>query len=319
MKSGHNVRIIPRLDIKGPNLIKGLAFEGNRVLGTPEYFAETYYNEGADELIFYDTVASLYQRNSLLEYIRKTAEKIFIPLTVAGGIRTIQDIREILRAGADKVAINTAAIANPNLLKEASRIFGSQCIVSCIEFHPWSRGRYEAWVDYGRQPTGVDALDWAKRVVDLGVGELLLISVQREGMGEGYDVEFTQQVSIQVPVPVIACGGAGKKEDFLEVIQVGKANAVSAASVFHYHYAKPVSSLWMSFNEARLRMGAQIDSGNIDFLKYGHGEYCEIMTDKIAIPSLKEYLKENNISIRPSALQGQPSQVNGNGKGLEAL
>jgi cyclase len=234
----NTVRIIPRLDIKGPNLVKGIQFDGNRVLGTPEVFAEIYYREGADELIFYDIVASLYRRNTLLEYIRKTAEKIFIPMTVVGGIRSIHDIHEILRAGADKVAINTAAIENPKLLKEASRVFGAQCIVSCIEFHRHPDGKCEAWVDYGRQPTGVDAFDWSRRVVDLGAGEILLTSVDREGMGNGFDLEFTAKVADAVSIPVIACGGAGRKEDFISVIQEGHADAVSAASIFHYRQFK---------------------------------------------------------------------------------
>ena len=294
------VRIIPRLDIKGPNVVKGLQFDGNRVLGTPDALAEIYYREGADELIFYDTVASLYRRNSLLEYIRKTAERIFIPMTVAGGIRSVQDIREILRAGADKVAINTAAIENPDLLREASRIFGSQCIVASIEFHAKTHGGYEVWTDYGRQPTGVDAFDWARRVVDLGAGEILLTSIRRDGMGTGFGLEFTAKVAKTVPVPVIAGGGAGKKEHFTSVIQAG-ADAVSAASVFHYYYATAPGDnrRWMSFDEPRLRMGESIDSGNIDFLREGYGNFRDIMTDRLALPELKVYLEKNGISVRP--------------------
>ena len=301
-KNKHSVRIIPRLDIKGPNVVKGLQFDGNRVLGTPDVLAEIYYREGADELIFYDIVASLYQRNKLLEYIKKTAEKIFIPLTVVGGIRSIQDIREILRAGADKVAINTAAIENPKLLEEASKVFGSQCIVCCIEFHRHGPGRYEAWVDYGRQPTGVDAFDWAKKAVDLGACELLLTSVDREGMGLGYDNEFISQVAKAVPVPVVACGGAGSKEDVLSVIRDG-ADAVSAASIFHYYYAvSPGDNRpFMSFNENRLRMGENIDSGNIDFLREGHGASKEIMVTPASLPDLKKYLQSTGVFVRPPA------------------
>ncbi|MCG3175901.1 MAG: Imidazole glycerol phosphate synthase subunit HisF [Candidatus Omnitrophica bacterium] len=298
-----NVRVIPRLDIKGPNLVKGIQFDGNRVLGTPEAFAEIYYREGADELIFYDIVASLYQRNTLLEYIRKTAEKIFIPLTVVGGIRSVEDVREILRAGADKVGINTAAIENPELLREASRTFGSQCIVSCIEYWPHSDGTCEAWVDYGRQLTGVNAYDWARRAVDLGAGEIFLTSIRQEGMGTGYDVDFVRKVAEAVPVPVIACGGAGKKEDFLKVIREGRADAVSAASCFHYYYATPPGDdrPWMSFEEPRLRMGEDIDSGNIDFLKEGYGGYRDIQTDRIGLPALKSYLSEQGVPVRPTA------------------
>jgi imidazole glycerol-phosphate synthase subunit HisF len=301
-KNKHSVRVIPRLDIKGPNVVKGLQFDGNRVLGTPDVFAEIYYREGADELIFYDIVASLYQRNTLLEYIRKTAEKIFIPLTVAGGIRSIEDIREILRAGADKIAINTAAIANPNLIGEASRVFGSQCIMSGIEFHRVGHGRFEAMVDYGRQVTGVDAFDWARKAVDLGAGELLLTSIDNEGMGNGYDLEFILKVSEAVPVPVIACGGAGSREDVLAAIQKGGADAVSAASIFHYHYSVSPGDNRpsMSFNEKRLRMGENIDSGNIEFLKHGYGGTKEIMVKPVSLPELKNYLNDSGVVVRPT-------------------
>ena len=261
------IRVIPRLDIKGPNLIKGIQFDGHRVLGTAEQFAELYYKEGADELIYQDAVASLYRRNSLVDIVKRTAEKIFIPLTVAGGIRSVEDVRVILRAGADKVAINTAATENPNLLKEAAKEFGSQCIVSSIEaFKSNKTGKYQVWVDYGREVTTLDAIDWAKQVVDLGVGEILLTSINNEGMGTGFDLELTKEIASKVHVPVIACGGAGKAEDFCSVVNEGMADAVAAASVFHYNYATPIDKPFMSFEEARLRMGDHIDSGNIDFL-----------------------------------------------------
>lgn len=295
-----SVRVIPRLDIKGPNLVKGLQFDGNRVLGTPEVFAEIYYREGADELIFYDTVASLYRRNSLLEYIKKTAEKTFIPMTVAGGIRSISDIREILRAGADKVAINTAAIQNPNLLREAAKIFGSQCIVLSLEFVRRRHGGFEVWTDYGRQPTGVDAFDWARHAVDLGIGEILLTSINNDGLGSGFDIEFTEKVASAVPVPVIAGGGAKTKEDFHKVLTEGKADSVSASSCFHYYYAVPPgdNQPWMSFKEPRLRMGEAIDSGNIDFLKEGYGASKDIPVHRISVPELKSYLKGKGINVR---------------------
>jgi len=170
-------RIIPRLDIKGPNLVKGIHLEGLRVLGKPEDFAFQYYLDGADELLYMDVVASLYGRNNLLEIVRATAEKIFIPLTVGGGIRSIEDIRNLLRAGADKVAINTAAINNPDLIKEAAKTFGSQCIVVSIEAKKKEGGAYEAYTDNGREMTGVEVLSWAKRAVDLGAGEILVTSI----------------------------------------------------------------------------------------------------------------------------------------------
>ena len=262
-----NVRIIPRLDIKGPNLVKGISFDGYRVLGRPEDFAQTYYEEGADELIYYDTVASLYQRNSLDEIVRRTAEEIFIPLTVAGGLRTLEDIRRVLRAGADKVAINTAAIARPDLIREAAETFGSQCIVISIEAKRLDGGRYEAWVDYGRQPTSVDAVVWAQRAVERGAGEVLVTYIDREGTGRGYDLELTAEIARRVRVPVVACGGAGRAEHFVETVLRGQADAVSAATVFHLSCLKPVKTLYMASNEPRLRMGKPLDEGNVDFVK----------------------------------------------------
>jgi cyclase len=303
MNSKNATRVIARLDIKGPNLIKGIQLDGHRVLGTPEYFADLYYREGADELIFQDTVASLYQRNSLLETIKNTASKVFIPITVAGGIRTIEDIRQILRAGADKVAINTAAVQNPSFLREAVQAFGAQCIVASIETYRSSYGKYEVWTDYGRQPTGIDALDWTKQVVDLGVGEILLTSINQEGTGRGFDMELTRKITELAPVPVIAAGGAGKKEHLSEVIHEAKADAVAVASVFHYHYARSVRSINMSFSERRLRMGDNIDSGNIDFINFGYGGYNAIPVTACAIPDMKSFLVSQGIVTRTSRVE----------------
>lgn len=293
-----NIRIISRLDIKGPNLVKGLQFDGYRVLGTAGEFAEIYYREGVDELIYQDVVASLYRRNSLFEIIEQTAKEIFIPLTVAGGIRSIDDIRSMLRAGADKVAINTAAIENPELLYEASKIFGSQCIVSSIETFRKDDGRYEVWVDYGREPSGVDACEWAKRVEDLGVGEILLTSINNEGMGNGFDIELINKISTMVSIPVIACGGAGKKDDFVSAVKEGNADAVAAASVFHYYYAMPKGGYTMQFNEKALRMGKHIDAGNIDFLENGYGGQKAIMVEPCPIIDVKNSLIKAGISTR---------------------
>lgn len=302
------VRVIPRLDIKGPNLIKGIQFDGHRVLGTAGQFAELYYREGADELIYQDTVASLYRRNSLLDIIQRTTRRIFIPLTVAGGIRSVEDIRMILRAGADKVAINTAATENPKLIYEGARTFGSQCIVSSIEAFRKDNGRYEVWVDYGREGTRLDVVDWARRVVDLGAGEILLTSINRDGMGTGYDLELVSRISSMVSVPVIACGGAGRAEDFSVAVTDGGADAVAAASVFHYHYATPVDKPFMSYSEARLRMGRHIDSGNIDFLNFGYGGVRAITVEPASIRDVKEEMKSAGIDVRPA---GQEAQIHG--------
>lgn len=293
-----SIRIIPRLDIKGPNLIKGIQFDGYRVLGTPEYFARHYAESGADELIFQDVVASLYQRNSLLDVIKKVSEKVFIPMTVAGGIRTIDDIRQILRAGADKVAINTAAVGRSEFLTEAAEKFGSQCVVASLEVYRHADGRCEIWTDYGRQPTGIDAFAWAEQVVKCGAGEILLTSINRDGTGRGYDIELIERISKSVPVPVIAGGGAGKKEDFEKVIQQGCADAVSAASVFHYAVAKPVDGYSMTFNEKRLRLGESVDSGNIDFLNFGYGGYTAIPVSPVSLASVKSFLSQKEIPVR---------------------
>jgi len=294
----HNIRVIPRLDIKGPNIVKGLCFDGYRVLGTPEKFSEIYYKAGADELFFQDVVASLYERSNLLEIIESTAKKIFIPLTVSGGVRSIEDVKEILRAGADKVAINTAAIKNPDLLRQASRVFGSQCIVSSIEAKRLGNGKYEVWVDYGRQPTGVDVLEWAKRVVDLGVGEIFLSSVDKDGTGEGFELDLIHMVASSVSIPVIACSGAGQEEDFVQAVKIGLADAVSAASVFHYKYAELVDTLIMSYNKKELRMGEQIDSGNIEFIREGYGGNSEIFVNPASIGDVKGLMREEEIFVR---------------------
>ena len=217
-----NIRIIPRLDIKGPNLVKGIHFEGLRVLGKPEHFARYYYEHGADELIYMDAVASLYGRNSLLDIVERTSREIFIPLTVGGGLRSIDDIRSVLRAGADKVSINTAAIARPELVTEASRTFGSSTIVVSIEAHKSADGRYEAFVNYGRDRTGVDALEWAVRAAELGAGEIMITSINQDGTGRGFDVDLARRVADSVPIPVIAGGGAGTAEDVTRVIRDGE-------------------------------------------------------------------------------------------------
>jgi cyclase len=253
-----NVRIIPRLDIKGPNLVKGIHFEGLRVLGKPEQFARHYYESGADELIYMDVVASLYGRNSLLHIVERTSREIFIPLTVGGGLRTIDDIRGALRAGADKVALNTAAIARPELIREASRTFGSSTIVVSIEAILGADGAYEAYANYGRESTGVDAMEWAERAADLGAGELMVTSIKQEGTGRGFDIDLVRRIAERVPVPVIAGGGAGSVQDVARVIEDGKADAVAVAAMLHY------SCLKRDLFEADFT-----DEGNIEFLKRG--------------------------------------------------
>jgi cyclase len=255
----NNIRIIPRLDIKGPNLVKGIHLEGLRVLGKPETFAHFYYENGADELFFQDTVASLYDRNSLHDIITKTAKEIFIPLTVGGGLRTISDIRGVLRAGADKVAINTAAIKNPHFIREASLKFGSSTIVVAIEAIKNTDGKYLAFMDNGREFTGLEVIAWAKKVEELGAGELLITSVDKEGTGEGCDIDLIKLVTSAVSIPVIAHGGVSAPSNVIEAILLGGADAVAIASILHY-------SVIHMFDNSSLE---HMKEGNVSFLNSG--------------------------------------------------
>jgi cyclase len=230
-----NVRLIARLDIKGPNLIKGIHLEGLRVVGDPQEFARRYYEAGADELVYMDIVASLYGRNSLTEIIKRAAQDIFIPMTVGGGVRSVDDAKQLLRAGADKVAINTAAIGRPELITEISRRFGSQCMVLSIEAKRVAENKWEAYTDNGRERTGLDVLEWAQRGCELGAGEIMLTSVDQEGTRKGFDVALVKAVAGSVPIPVIASGGMGAPEHLVQVVQEGKADAVAMADVLHYN------------------------------------------------------------------------------------
>lgn len=287
-----NIRIIPRLDIKGPNLVKGIHFEGLRVLGKPEQFARYYYENGADELIYMDAVASLYGRNSLLEIVERTAREIFIPLTVGGGLRSVDDIRAVLRAGADKVSLNTAAVARPQLIKEASRAFGSSTIVVSIEAIRRPDGQYEAYVDYGRDRTNVDVFAWAKMAVDLGAGELMVTSIDREGTGKGFDLDLTRQIATSVGVPVIAGGGAGKPDHIHEVIENGYADAVAIASILHYNYVRHNRAIDEDYSQ----------EGNIEFLKKVGG--FSVVQDS-SLADIKSYLVAHQVECRwPVSEQG---------------
>jgi cyclase len=229
-----NIRLIARLDIKGPNLIKGIHLEGLRVVGDPQEFARRYYEAGADELVYMDIVASLYGRNSLTEIIKRAAEDIFIPMTVGGGIRSVEDAKQLLRAGADKLAINTAAIGRPELITEISRRFGSQCMVLSIEAKKVGDNKWEAYTDNGRERTGLDVVEWARKGCELGAGEIMLTSVDQEGTRKGFDIALMRAVAGVVPIPVIASGGMGSTDHLVEVVQQGKADAVSMADVLHY-------------------------------------------------------------------------------------
>lgn len=229
-----NIRLIARLDVKGPNLVKGVQLEGLRKIGDPNKFAKLYYDQGIDEIIYMDIVASLYERNSLLDVVKRTTQDVFIPITVGGGIRSVENVRDMLRAGADKVAVNTAAIKRPALINEISSKFGSQCMVLSIEAKRNGEGKWEAYYDNGRERTGIDVIEWAKEGFRRGAGEILLTSVDREGMAKGFDLELIRAVSSSVTIPVIASGGMGSVPDLLEVIENGCADAVAMAHVLHY-------------------------------------------------------------------------------------
>lgn len=235
-----DMRVISRLDIKGPNLIKGIQFEGLRVIGDPAEFALKYYDEGADELLYVDFVASLYERDSLAEIVRKTAERAFIPMTVGGGIRTVADVEKLLRSGADKVAINTAAVKTPELITNVASTFGSQCMVLQLDVKKIPDG-YEVYIDGGREKTGIDAFEWLKKAQDLGCGEILLTSIDRDGTKKGFDTELLKRVYDIARVPVIACGGFGDMSHLDSFKQGTLSDAIAIGTGFHRGIATPTS------------------------------------------------------------------------------
>lgn len=241
-------RIIPCLDINKGRVVKGVNFVNLRDAGDPIKNAKFYENEGADELVFLDITASVERRPTTIDLVRRISQVVFMPFTVGGGVGSVADIRKLLLAGAEKVSLNTAAVKNPQLLKEASRVFGSQCIVVAIDakrvHSPWSvvhgsgkkplADRWEVYINGGRTSTGLDVLGWAKKAQKLGAGEILLTSMDCDGTKDGFDIKLTKAVSEAVKIPVIASGGAGKPKDFLEVFKKTKATAGLAASIFHY-------------------------------------------------------------------------------------
>lgn len=285
-----NVRIVPRLDIKGPNLVKGIHLEGLRVLGKPEQFARLYYEQGADELLYMDVVASLYQRNNLLDIVSRTAREIFIPLTVGGGLRTLEDIRNVLIAGADKVSLNTAAVRRPEFVREAAEQFGSSTIVVSIEAIRRTDGDFEAYTDNGRERTGVNAIEWALRAASMGAGELLVTSIDREGTGLGFDLELTRKIADAVSIPVIACGGAGSIQHIQEVIVDGHADALCLASLLHYDVLK----------RHRFEHGLE-NEGNIEYLKQPRGFSC---VESASLADIKSWLLREGAPCRPPDRKG---------------
>lgn len=250
-------RIIPCLDVKNGRVVKGVNFVNLRDAGDPVECAIEYDKKGADELVLLDITATHEGRGTMIDIVSRVANSIFIPFTVGGGIRTTEDFKELLRAGADKISVNSAAVRNPDLINEAAYKFGSQCVVCAIDAKRREQGGWEVYLNGGRLPTGIDAVSWAQEAVSRGAGEILLTSMDCDGKKTGYDLELTRAVSERVGVPVIASGGAGALEHFYDALTIGKADAVLAASLFH-------------FNE-------------------------------IPIETLKAYLSEKGIPVRPAA------------------
>jgi len=230
-------RVISRLDIKAPNLIKGIHLEGFRVLGDPVRFSSDYCKQGIDELIYMDVVASLYGRSSIVNLIKNIANEIFIPLTVGGGIRSLQDVEVMLHAGADKVAVNTAAVKNPNLIAEIAKQFGSQCLVLSIEAKSTGNESWEVYTENGREKTGRGVFEWCQQVTSLGAGEILLTSIDREGTRKGFELGLIEKIATSVNIPVIASGGCGNCNDVVAAFQQGQADAVAVADILHYQRA----------------------------------------------------------------------------------
>ena len=271
------VRLIPRLDIKGGNLVKGINLEGLRIIGKPEVFAKLYSDSGADELIYIDSVASLYGRKNLLEIVRRTSKEIFIPLCAGGGIRSSEDANEILRSGADKFSINSEAVRKPKLISELSSLFGSSTVVSYISAKKRANG-YEVYIDNGRERTGICPIEWAQEVESLGAGELLIESIDQEGTGLGFDLELAEKISNKTSIPIILSGGAGKMSHFLEGYNKNF-NAFAIASMFHFFHMQKHSFL----NERH---------------EQSHYQFQTSHFENFGIKELKENLSKHGVPIR---------------------
>lgn len=245
-------RIVARLDIKGPNLVKGIQFEGLRKIGDPNEYALNYYLQGVDEIFYDDIVASLYGRNNILNVIENTTKNIFIPVTVGGGIRSLEDVKAILNAGADKVSINTAAIENPKIITKIAEKYGSQCIVVSIQ-SKFINGKWEAFYNNGREPSGLDVVEWSNKVQKLGAGEILLTSIDKDGLASGMDLALIKRITDSVAIPVIASGGVGSLEDIYLAFKNSNADAIALAHVLHYGHLK-VSNIRQYFNDKEIQI-----------------------------------------------------------------
>ncbi len=282
-----SVRIIPRLEIKGTNLVKGRSFEGLRVLGKAWDYARLYYEEGADEIAYQDAVASLYSRNSILENVQSTSATVHIPLTVAGGIRSLSDIAEALSKGADKVSINTAAIEQPDLIDQAAKSFGSSTIVATIEASWNAQSRvWQAMYNFGRDRSDKKVLDWARELEQRGAGELNVIVVDRDGWANGLEIDLASDISQLVKIPIIFGGGAGTKEQVAELFLNSNVSAVSIGTAFHYHYLKSILNHFQQQEYAQEGNTTYITSLKTGGALMGFG-----------IRELKEYLRSRSIPV----------------------
>lgn len=275
-------RIIPRLEIKNDNLVKGINLEGLRVIGKPDFFAKNYYHDGADELLYQDVVASLYGKNSLQQVIEKTAKNIFIPLTVGGGIRNLNDISRLLKCGADKVAINSAAIKNPKFISKASEKYGKSTIVLSIETQ-FIESDYYVLYENGRNNSNIKLLDWIKRIQKLGAGEIIVIFVENEGTYRGFNLEIIKKIQSIVNIPLVICGGMGKKSHAFDILTLEKVSGLAMSSILHYDLLKK-----SQLNNNLFKIG------NTDFL-LNKNYQNKFQTTNII--SLKKYLYKKNINI----------------------
>lgn len=248
-------RIIPCLDVKDGRVVKGVNFVNLRDAGDPVEIAKKYSDEGADEICFLDITASNEERETMIDVVERTAAQVFVPLTVGGGVRTLNDVRQILLAGADKVSINTAAVKNPDFVKEAADKFGSQCIVVAIDARSVGDSKWEVFTHGGRNPTGIDAVQWAQKMEDYGAGEILLTSMDKDGTKSGYDLPLTKTISRNLRIPIIASGGAGNLEHLSDGVKLGEADAVLVASIFHYgEYTIKEAKEFLSANGIPVRL-----------------------------------------------------------------
>jgi len=248
-----SIRLISRLEVKGPNVVKGIRMEGLRVVGRPEDLMFKYYQSGVDEIIFNDIVASLYGRNNLTNLVKKASEKIFIPITVGGGVRSLDDFHRLLRAGADKVSFNTHAVKMPQLITEAAKVFGRQCVIVEIQAKKMPDGSWEPYIDNGRERTKLDVVEWAIRVEELGAGEILLTSVDRDGTTYGLDLDLIRAITEVVSIPVIATGGTSSAADIVSAVTQSNANAVAVSHLLHFNKTT-VSALKEELQAAGIRV-----------------------------------------------------------------